>query len=76
VRYLLDTNVVSLDRRRRQLDEWLRGELALRFEARIILIDGAIADEWAPVRPDRSCTPKVPSRTGSALRAANGPIVE
>ena len=33
-------------RRRRQLDEWLRGELALRFEGRIVLIDGAIADEW------------------------------
>lgn len=33
-------------RRRRQLDQWLRGELALRFEGRIVLIDGAIADEW------------------------------
>jgi toxin FitB len=33
-------------RRHRRLDEWLRGELALRFEGRIVLIDGAIADEW------------------------------
>jgi toxin FitB len=33
-------------RRRRQLDKWLRGELALRFEGRIVLIDGAIADAW------------------------------
>ncbi len=33
-------------RHRRQLDEWLRGELALRFEGRIVLIDGATADEW------------------------------
>jgi toxin FitB len=33
-------------RRRRQLDKWLRGELAWRFEGRIVLIDGAIADEW------------------------------
>ncbi|HEY3784158.1 MAG TPA: type II toxin-antitoxin system VapC family toxin [Steroidobacteraceae bacterium] len=33
-------------RRRRQLDAWLRSELALRFEGRIVLIDGAIADEW------------------------------
>jgi toxin FitB len=32
--------------RRRRLDEWLRSELPLRFEARIIGIDGAIADEW------------------------------
>jgi predicted nucleic acid-binding protein len=29
-------------RRRRRLDEWLRRELALR----IVVIDGAIADEW------------------------------
>ncbi|HET9108165.1 MAG TPA: type II toxin-antitoxin system VapC family toxin [Steroidobacteraceae bacterium] len=32
--------------RRRQLDEWLRNELPLRFEARIVGVDGAIADEW------------------------------
>jgi toxin FitB len=33
-------------RRRRRLNEWLRGELALRFEGRIVPIDGPIADEW------------------------------
>lgn len=32
--------------RRRRLDNWLRSELPLRFEARIIGVDGAIADEW------------------------------
>ena len=32
--------------RRRRLDEWLRGELPLQFESRIVGIDGAIADEW------------------------------
>ncbi len=32
--------------RRRRLDEWLRSELPLRFEARIVRVDGAIADEW------------------------------
>jgi predicted nucleic acid-binding protein len=32
--------------RRRQLDEWARNELPLRFEARIVGVDGAIADEW------------------------------
>jgi toxin FitB len=37
---------LAAGRRRRRLDEWLRGELALRFEGRIVLIDGAIADEW------------------------------
>ncbi len=35
--------------RRKRLDEWLRGELPLRFEGRIVLIDGAIADEWGRV---------------------------
>jgi toxin FitB len=33
-------------RRRRELDEWLRGEFPRRFEQRIILIDGAVGDEW------------------------------
>ena len=32
--------------RRERLDEWLRGELPQRFEARIVGVDGAIADEW------------------------------
>jgi predicted nucleic acid-binding protein len=32
--------------RRRRLDEWLRSELPMRFEGRIVLIDGAVADEW------------------------------
>lgn len=32
--------------RRRRLDEWLRSELPTRFEGRIALIDGAVADEW------------------------------
>jgi len=33
-------------KRRKQLDEWLRGELPLRFEQRILLVDAAVADEW------------------------------
>ena len=31
--------------RRRRLDEWLRNDLAPRFEGRIIGVDGAIADD-------------------------------
>jgi toxin FitB len=31
--------------RHERLDEWLRGELPLRFEGRIVGVDGAIADE-------------------------------
>jgi predicted nucleic acid-binding protein len=36
-------------RRRRRLGEWLRGELALRFEGRILPIDGPIAEEWGRI---------------------------
>ena len=32
-------------KRRKQLDEWLRGELPLRFEQRILRVDGAVVDE-------------------------------
>ena len=32
--------------RRRRLDEWLRQDLPVRFEARIVGVDGAIGDEW------------------------------
>ena len=37
---------VPAGRRRRHLDAWLRSELPQRFEGRIALVDGAIADEW------------------------------
>jgi predicted nucleic acid-binding protein len=33
-------------KRRKQLDEWLRSDLPLRFEQRILPVDGAVADEW------------------------------
>lgn len=36
-------------KRRRELDEWLQGELPRRFEHRIILIDGPVCDEWGRV---------------------------
>jgi toxin FitB len=32
--------------RRKRLDDWLRNELPTRFEGRIALVDGAVADEW------------------------------
>ncbi|MGH8291617.1 MAG: PIN domain-containing protein, partial [Steroidobacteraceae bacterium] len=32
--------------RRRRLDDWLRNDLPVRFEGRIVGVDGAIADEW------------------------------
>lgn len=33
-------------RRRNRLNAWLRDELPLRFESRVLAIDGAVADQW------------------------------
>ena len=33
-------------RRRERLDEWLRNELALRFEGRVLCIDATVAESW------------------------------
>lgn len=33
-------------KRRNALDEWLRNDLALRFEQRILAVDSTVADEW------------------------------
>lgn len=35
--------------RRRHLDAWLRDELPLRFEGRVLSVDQAIADHWGEV---------------------------
>jgi toxin FitB len=35
--------------RRRRLDAWLRGELPLRFEGRVLSVDYAVADAWGEV---------------------------
>jgi toxin FitB len=36
-------------RRRKRLDEWVRSELPLRFEGRVLSIDGIVADSWGKV---------------------------
>lgn len=36
-------------RRRTRLDEWLRRDVPLRFEARILPVDAAIADAWGTI---------------------------
>ena len=36
-------------RRRNRLDEWLREELTLRFEGRLLTIDRAVADAWGKI---------------------------
>jgi predicted nucleic acid-binding protein len=40
-------------RRRNLLDEWLRHELPLRFEARVLAIDTVIAAAWGDVMAER-----------------------
>lgn len=35
--------------RRKRLDAWLRDELPLRFEARVLPVDGPVADAWGKV---------------------------
>jgi len=35
--------------RRRRLEEWLGGELPLRFEGRVLSVDKAVADAWGHV---------------------------
>jgi toxin FitB len=36
-------------RRRKRLDAWLRDELPLRFEGRLLSVDQAVADRWGEV---------------------------
>jgi len=40
-------------RRRHRIEEWLRDELPLRFEGRILRVDGAVADAWGKVVAQR-----------------------
>jgi predicted nucleic acid-binding protein len=59
--------------RRRRLDEWLRGELPLRFETRIVGMDGAIADEWGRVVARREARGQ-PIHAMDALIAATAQV--
>lgn len=44
---------VSPGKRKARLEEWLRDELPLRFEGRVLPIDSAIADAWGKVIASR-----------------------
>lgn len=44
---------LSESRRRNRLDEWLRDDLLLRFEGRILTIDSVIAGAWGDVMAKR-----------------------
>jgi len=59
--------------RRRRLDEWLRTELPTRFEGRIALIDGAVADEWGRLVARREASGR-PIQAMDALIAATARV--
>jgi predicted nucleic acid-binding protein len=44
---------LAASRRRNRLDEWLRHELPLRFEGRILAVDIVIAAAWGDVMAER-----------------------
>jgi predicted nucleic acid-binding protein len=60
-------------KRRKQLDEWLRGDLPLRFEQRILPVDGAVADEWGRVVARRDSLGR-PIHAMDALIAATAQV--
>ena len=41
--------LMATGNRRRRLEEWLEGELPLRFEGRVLSVDKAVADAWGQV---------------------------
>jgi hypothetical protein len=43
------TERLPAGKRRRRLDVWLRDELPLRFEGRVLAIDAAVADAWGRI---------------------------
>ena len=59
--------------RRRRLDEWVSRELPLRFEERIVGVDGAIADEWGRVVARREARGR-PIQAMDALIAATAQV--
>jgi hypothetical protein len=50
---------LAAGRRRSRLDAWLRDELPLRFEGRVLPIDASVADAWGTIvaRRDRAGHP-------------------
>jgi predicted nucleic acid-binding protein len=55
--------------RRKRLDEWLGNELPLRFEKRILSIDGVVADMWGQIVARREAAGR-PISVADALIAA------
>ncbi len=59
--------------RRRRLDEWLRNELPLRFEGRVLSLDVAVADAWGKVVAHRQVLGR-PMSVADAFIAATAEV--
>jgi predicted nucleic acid-binding protein len=44
---------LAAGRRRKRLDNWLREELPLRFEGRVLAVDQRVADAWGTIVANR-----------------------
>lgn len=64
---------LAVGARRRRLDAWFQSDLPTRFEGRIVLIDGAIADEWGRVVARREALGR-PIQAMDALIAATARV--
>lgn len=64
---------LSPGRRRARLDEWLRQELPMRFEGRVLPIDAAVADTWGSIVARRGRTGR-PIGAMDALVAATAEV--
>jgi toxin FitB len=64
---------LSPGKRRTQLDEWLRADLPLRFEDRILPIDAVVADQWGHVVARSESTGR-PIHAMDALIAATAEV--
>jgi len=59
--------------RRARLEDWLRGELPLRFEGRVMPIDAAVADTWGEIVARRERAGR-PMTTMDAFMAATAEV--
>jgi len=59
--------------RRKQLDHWLREELAARFEGRILPVDAIVADAWGKMAARRKAAGR-PMEAVDALIAATAEV--
>ena len=65
---------MAAGQRRRRLEEWLREELPLRFEGRVLPIDAAIANTWGRLTASRRKARGRPIVVADAFIAATAEV--